>query len=293
MLGNARARERIAFAGGANEPVPVEDGDPLASAVDQLRALQRVNAICDRGALHAEHFRQQILRQQHGVVVSPVPHHQQPARQPLREIVRAVAASGDHHLLEEGVHVALHQTAEGGDGLHGMQKRRARHFCGRARKLDEKPRRGCLGSEHGLESGRAFPADGGHFDDRAVRIDRYHRDHAAIRKVDVVEHAIRIQQHLLALALDRLEARENLSANAARQCQEESVLGPVGKHGHALFGSGLDGVLWTACDLPSQCRIPNGQEGSRCKRVADLAGNPRATNKIRFRTICCDGACRP
>ena len=63
----------------------------------------------------------------------------QPAGQPLPQTVRAVAGGRDHHLLEEGVHMSVHEGAECGHRIDRLREGPPRHLRGRARKLDEEP----------------------------------------------------------------------------------------------------------------------------------------------------------
>lgn len=71
-----------------------------------------------------------------GVIVT-IPHHQDPARQPLLQRVRSVAARGDHDLLEKGMDVRHHQPVELRNGFHGSHEVRTRHLCGGSGQLNE------------------------------------------------------------------------------------------------------------------------------------------------------------
>ena len=248
MLGDAGAREQIALARGADQALPVQDPHPPPPALDQLGAPQRMDRVGDRRPLHAEHFGEKILRDQERVVVVPVAHHQKPACEPLREVVRTVAAGRDHDLLEKGVDVRIHQGTEGRNIVHRFREHATREAGRRAGQLDQQTRRRHFGPEHGLKPGSAFASDGRHFDDGSVRINGDHGNYAAVGKVDVLERLIRIRQDLMTLARDPLSRRENLGADARRQGEEKPISGPFWKYGHRQ-------VLWGRC---SEDRVRGG-----------------------------------
>jgi hypothetical protein len=64
--------------------------------MDRASLLQRLRQQCQRGASHAEHLRQEFLRQRQDIVVDPVRALQQPAAEPRRSVVHGVAG---HELL--------------------------------------------------------------------------------------------------------------------------------------------------------------------------------------------------
>ena len=187
-----------------------------------------------RRPVHAEHLSQQILGQRHGIAVMAVAHHQEPARQPLFEAVRSVAPGRHHHLLQEGVHVRKHEAAKGRHRIHGPREGRPSHPCRGSRHLHQQARRGGLGAEHRLKPGAAFAADRGHLDDAAVGVDRHHRDYPAVWKIDVVERAVRVDEDLLAVALDKLEVGKELFEVARRQSEQQPVAGPIRSDVHSL-----------------------------------------------------------
>jgi hypothetical protein len=73
--------------------------------------------------------------------------------------------------------------------------------------LDEKPGGGTPGAEDGLHTRATLPTDRCHLYDTAVRIDRHHRDHTAIREKYMVERTLSVHEDLLALAANVFELR--------------------------------------------------------------------------------------
>jgi hypothetical protein len=83
------------------------------------------------------------------------------------------------------------------DGIDSIAREgRARYLGCAARDLDQKPDGGCLGAEEGLHTRATFPTDSCHFNDAAIRINRDHRNDAAIGEEDVVERTVGVQQDL-------------------------------------------------------------------------------------------------
>jgi hypothetical protein len=82
--------------------------------------------------------------------------------------------------------------------------------------LHQKPDGRLLGAEDGLHPRATLPADRCHLDDGAVRIDRHHRDNAAIGEVYVVERTVGVHEDLPALAVDLFQLRHEALEIAGR-----------------------------------------------------------------------------
>jgi hypothetical protein len=91
MMSEARSDELVTLTRSRQEALAIDDGHLLAAALDQPCIFQLTSSVRDRRPLYAEHFGEQILRDQQCVIVVALSHHQQPARQSLFQIVRTVA----------------------------------------------------------------------------------------------------------------------------------------------------------------------------------------------------------
>ncbi|MFM9841446.1 MAG: hypothetical protein ACKVOI_00610 [Dongiaceae bacterium] len=65
-------------------------------------------------------------------------------------------------------------------------------FAALPRDLDKKADGGAFGTEDGLHRCATLPADRCHLNDAAVRIDRHHRDDAAVGEEYMVERTISV-----------------------------------------------------------------------------------------------------
>ena len=113
------------------------------------------------------------------------------------------------------------------DGLHRPCEGRARHLCSARRNLDEKPDGGTLGTEEGLHPRATLPTDGCHLNDAAIRVNRDHRDDAAIGEEDMVERTISVHENLLALAANVFKLRHKLLEIAGGQGEQEPITRPI------------------------------------------------------------------
>jgi hypothetical protein len=95
------------------------------------------------------------------------------------------------------------------------------------RDLDEKLDRGAPGPEDGLHIGETLPSDRCHLNNAAVRINRHHRDHAAIGEEHMVERAIRVHQDLRALAANLFKLRHKPIEIARRQREQQPIARPI------------------------------------------------------------------
>ncbi len=92
MKSDALTNQLVTFARGLRQALPVNDRDLPAATLNQSRVFQLSGRIRDGGPLGAQHLSENILRNQQSVIVATVLHHEEPARQPLRKAVGAVAS---------------------------------------------------------------------------------------------------------------------------------------------------------------------------------------------------------
>src|SRR5579864_1934489 len=174
VKGDAAPDQLIAFAGCRCEARAIKYRDLLSAASNQTGAFQLAGSIGDAWPLDTQHFGEQVLTDPQYVLVTTVAHHEQPARQPLLEVVRAVARHRHQDLLEKGLGVSVHETMERRLRLHGSGERRPRHSRRISRDLHEQPDGGNGGPEDGLHRSATLPADRRRLNDAAVRINRNH-----------------------------------------------------------------------------------------------------------------------
>jgi hypothetical protein len=227
VIGEARSNQLITFTRFFDEALPVKYRDLPAAALNQTCAFQLSGSIRDSRPLNTQHFGEKALGDLQCVLVTAVTHHEQPTRQPLLEVVRAVARYRHQDLLEKGLNVSGHDISEGRHRLHRPREFRARHPGRAARDLDQKSDRGCLGAEEGLNTRGPLPTDRCHLNDAAVRINRDHRDDTAIRKEDMVERTVRVHQDLGALAANVFKVRHNPLEIAGGQGEQKPIAGPI------------------------------------------------------------------
>src|SRR5581483_201235 len=127
--------DAVTLAGRRLEALAVEDADAAAAVLDQLAVLQRGRRPRDADPAHAEHVREELLRQAEFVGAHPVARHEQPAREALLDLVKAVARRGLGNLGEQRVRVAV-------DAL--LQRRGLAHFPGEARRRHPQRAAGAL-----------------------------------------------------------------------------------------------------------------------------------------------------
>src|ERR1700722_10196275 len=87
----ARPDQLVTFTRRLREALAIKDRDLAPGARNQAGTLQLPGRIRDARPLHTQHFGEQVLGDGEGVIIGPVTHHEQPARQPLLEAVRPVA----------------------------------------------------------------------------------------------------------------------------------------------------------------------------------------------------------
>src|SRR5262249_56233537 len=86
----------VAFAGNVFEHRAVEDLDVTAAVADQAGALQEASRDGHRGAPHAEHLSEKLLRQRDDIAVDAVVRLRQPTPKPALQAIQPLAT---YHLL--------------------------------------------------------------------------------------------------------------------------------------------------------------------------------------------------
>jgi hypothetical protein len=102
VKGDAFPHQSITFTRCLREALPIKYRDLLSAALNQTGTLQLPGSIRDGWPLDTQHFGQQVLGDQQCIIVAAITHHEQPTRQPLLEVMSAVARYRHHDLLEKG-----------------------------------------------------------------------------------------------------------------------------------------------------------------------------------------------
>src|SRR5262249_5728639 len=228
----------VAFAGNVFERRAVEDLDVTAAVADQAGALQEASRDGHRGAPHAEHLSEKLLRQRDDIVVDAVVRLQQPTAKSGLEAMQRIARNRLLDLRKQDIVVAHDEVAESRALGGSRMKLRGRDPRGRARQLHDRACDGRPRSQSGAGADDPGASDRCGLDRCAVLHDRHERDHAAMREIDVLDLLPDIVQHRAPLERDRAQMRRQQRKIVRRQCRQEPVKSTVlelpGKRGYAV-----------------------------------------------------------
>src|ERR1051326_9250177 len=90
-----------AFPRSLTQTLRVGDDDGAAAVADESGLFEDADGDGDAGAAHAEHVREEFLRERQLVAFEPAAAHQKPARQTLLDRVQGVARRGQRDLRDE------------------------------------------------------------------------------------------------------------------------------------------------------------------------------------------------
>jgi hypothetical protein len=103
----------VAFAGDVFERRAVDDVDEPPAVADQAGAVQEASRDGHRGAPHAEHLSEKLLRQRDDIAVDAVVRLQQPTAKSGLEAMQRIARNRLLDLREQDIVVAHDELAEG------------------------------------------------------------------------------------------------------------------------------------------------------------------------------------
>src|SRR5687768_14244946 len=83
-----RPNQLITFTRRLDEALAINQSDLPTAPLYQAALLQFPCSNSNRWSLNAEHCREYVLSDQQGIIVTAVPHHQHPTRQPFLKAVR-------------------------------------------------------------------------------------------------------------------------------------------------------------------------------------------------------------
>lgn len=95
----------VALAGSELHAGTIDQLDPVTAVSDESVTFQRLHGDGDAGPVYSEHVGEEFLRQMQVFARNPVPHEEQPLRQPLLDGVKAVADQILRHLIEKNAGV--------------------------------------------------------------------------------------------------------------------------------------------------------------------------------------------
>jgi hypothetical protein len=209
------------------QPLPIEDGDTARGKAEDAGALQGADRAADTGAAHAEHARQQLLRQRQDARPEAVAGHEQPARQALADGVAAVAGGDLPGLVAEGIGVAQHLRHQAGALPQRLLESVGWHAQGEARRLHHRLLGRAVGAQRQSQAHHAFPADHAHLD-RVAALEPRHQGHeAGFEEMHRGNRRTRGVEELPRAKHDRLEHRLQPRQVMRGQGREDAVERPM------------------------------------------------------------------
>ncbi len=157
-------------------------------------------------APHAEHVRQELVRQMKLIAMSTVATHQQPAGKPRLDQVVAGAGGGLRELPHQHVHIATQPLTQLGIlSAVPHESRRAHPPCS-ARALHQGVLRRAIDTENEGRAEHALVTDDSDFQPRIVIERRHQRDEALGREVHVADPVAQLAKHLAKPQFDLIAA---------------------------------------------------------------------------------------
>src|SRR5712692_7142229 len=181
--------DAVAFAGEILERRAVDDVNLAAAVADHSRALQQAGRNGHRGPADAEHLPEKFLRQRDRIAVDAVARLQQPATKPRLERMQRIARDRLLDLSEQQVVVPDRELPDGlAFARYGVELGGREPAC-RARQLDDGAPDRAARAERRAAADDARPTERHGLDRGAVLHERNHRNHGAMRKIDLLDRA--------------------------------------------------------------------------------------------------------
>src|SRR5262245_5911083 len=133
---------RVAFTRDLFERRAIDDVDETAAVTDESCALQQAGRDRHRGAAHAKHLAEKLLRQRDRVAVDAIVRLQQPAAKPGLERMERIARDRLLDLRQQQIVVAHDEVANGLALVRSRMKLSSREPRGRARQLNDRSAEG-------------------------------------------------------------------------------------------------------------------------------------------------------
>jgi hypothetical protein len=194
-----------AFAGGALEPIVVDDLDFAAPVADDALRLHRLGDHPDAGALNAEHLREEFLRQGQMLVARALAHHGQPAAQARFDGVKMIADAGLRDLFDDDVKVLENDVVKRAALIEKFENMLG--FDPRALGFDLNHRlvRHFGLSEQNRQTDHSFKAGEADFDRLPLFGNGKQGHHPAVRKIRVANRISGLKKNSAGRVADRFE----------------------------------------------------------------------------------------
>src|SRR5215470_11698638 len=132
----------VAFTGNLFERRAIEDVDQTATVTDESCALQQAGRDRHRGAAHAEHLPEKLLRQRDGIAVDAIVRLQQPAAKSGFQGMERIARDRLLDLCQQEIVVTHDEVADGLAFVRSRMKLDGREPRSRARQLNDRSAEG-------------------------------------------------------------------------------------------------------------------------------------------------------
>src|SRR3954468_5673131 len=174
------AHDPVALAALPFEVPALEDVDLAAVRRDQTVRAQLREDLRDAGAPHAEHLREELVRERESGRAQPVAGGEQPARATLADGMEAVAGRRLREQREGRLRIPVHRRAELGALFEVPAKRPRWHAEAVAGNLHHRLADGAISAERDREADEPFASDRRDLYGGAVRHRGEHGDDAAL-----------------------------------------------------------------------------------------------------------------
>ncbi len=211
----------------------------------------------------------------------PVVRHQQPAAAALFQRVEVIAGRGLRDLVEEGMRIVTHHSAQGGVLRQRFREQVGFHPQAGTGHLDVDAGRRAVVAEYQRQPHHPFIADGSDFRRLAVAHRVHERTDAALDEIDVFDGLVRAVERLPVGKPDRLQVASQAGVIARRQQREQAVYGGVAELAHSASAqSELRQRYFLACgDFGFQ-----RADSAACAQTLRLC-NARSKDNVRYPTF--------
>jgi hypothetical protein len=166
-------------------------------------------------------IRNELMGQGKFVAIEPVVAHQEPAGQPLSDIVRAVAGGRLSRLDVKHLSKAQQEPLHGRALLQGLTQGIGSHAQGRPANLHEGFVRGLVGSQQHRHSGEAVPTDETNLDPASALRAGDNGGHAGLEEVDMLNRRMGLNDYVALCKRNRFKTVPEQSEGIRRQrCQQ-------------------------------------------------------------------------
>ena len=216
---------RVAAAGGGFQPGMIDDADVAAPVADEAAPLQGGGRRGDPDPAHAEHVREELLREVEFPRADAIARHQQPAREARLDPVKAIARGGLGDLRHQRGGVAMQRALQRDARPQALAQARGAHAQRAAAALHQGAHRRDADAERERDPDHALVPHQPDFERAAAVDDGEQRHYRAAGEVDVAHRGAGLVEHVAEDERRGREARRELPVGRARQRGEQAVGG--------------------------------------------------------------------